>query len=65
MDKWIHPAFFFLIGSLLLPFVKGKAKKCFILFIPVLSIVDVAFMKVGTLWKHTLPQYESRRRQGR
>jgi multicomponent Na+:H+ antiporter subunit D len=48
MDKWIHPAFFFLIGSLLLPFVKGKAKKCLILLIPILSIIDVAFMKVGT-----------------
>jgi multicomponent Na+:H+ antiporter subunit D len=48
MDKWIHPAFFFLIGSLLLPFVKGKAKRYFILLIPVLSIIDVAFMKVGT-----------------
>ena len=48
MDKWIHPAFFFLIGSLLLPFVKGKAKKCFTLLIPILSIIDVALMKVGT-----------------
>jgi multicomponent Na+:H+ antiporter subunit D len=48
MDRWVHPAIFFFIGSLLLPFVKGKAKKFLILFIPVLSIIDVALMHVGT-----------------
>jgi multicomponent Na+:H+ antiporter subunit D len=48
MDRWVHPAIFFYIGSLLLPFMKGKARKFFILFIPVLSIIDVAFMHAGT-----------------
>jgi len=48
MNNWVHPAIFYLVGSLLIPFVKGQAKKFFILLIPVLSIVDVAFMKVGT-----------------
>jgi multicomponent Na+:H+ antiporter subunit D len=48
MDKWIHPALFYLLGSLLIPFVKGKAKKFLTLLIPILSIIDVAFMKTGT-----------------
>ncbi len=48
MDRWVHPAIFFFIGSLLLPLVKGKARKFLILFIPVLSIIDVALMHVGT-----------------
>jgi multicomponent Na+:H+ antiporter subunit D len=48
MDRWVHPAIFFYIGSLLLPFMKGKARKFFILFIPVLSIIDVALMHAGT-----------------
>ncbi|HNS14652.1 MAG TPA: Na(+)/H(+) antiporter subunit D [Syntrophorhabdaceae bacterium] len=47
MDRWVHPAIFFFIGSLLLPFVKGKAKKFLILLIPVLSIIDVAVMQAG------------------
>ena len=48
MNNWVHPAIFYLVGSLLIPFVKGQTKKFLILLIPVLSIIDVAFMKVGT-----------------
>jgi multicomponent Na+:H+ antiporter subunit D len=48
MDKWVHPAIFFFIGSLLLPLLKGKVKKVFLLLLPVLSIIDVALMHVGT-----------------
>ncbi len=48
MDSWIHPSIFYLLGSLLIPFFKGKARQLFILLIPVLSIVDVALMKDGT-----------------
>ncbi|MBA4416571.1 MAG: Na(+)/H(+) antiporter subunit D [Syntrophus sp. (in: bacteria)] len=48
MDKWVHPALFFFIGSLLLPFFKGKAKKGIALLIPILSIIDVALMQAGT-----------------
>jgi multicomponent Na+:H+ antiporter subunit D len=47
MDSWIHPALFFFIGSLLIPFVKGKARTFLILLIPVLSIIDVAVMTEG------------------
>jgi multicomponent Na+:H+ antiporter subunit D len=47
MDSWIHPAIFFFAGSLLLPFISGKAKKFLILLVPVLSIVDVAIMQEG------------------
>lgn len=48
MDKWLHPAIFYFIGSLLLPLIKNeKAKKLFILLVPILSIVDVALMQEG------------------
>ncbi|MCX5817150.1 MAG: Na(+)/H(+) antiporter subunit D [Proteobacteria bacterium] len=48
MDRWLHPAVFYFIGSLLLPFIKHeKAKRFFILLIPVLSIIDVALMQEG------------------
>ena len=48
MDRWLHPAVFYFIGSLLLPFIRHeKAKRFFILLIPVLSIIDVALMQEG------------------
>ncbi len=47
MDSWIHPAIFYLLGSLLVPFARGNAKKFLILLIPTLSIIDVAIMKEG------------------
>ncbi len=47
MDRWIHPALFFFLGALLLPLVKGKAKKVFILLVPVLAIVSVALARYG------------------
>lgn len=49
MDRWIHPAVFFFVGSLLLPLIRNeKAKKFFVLLIPVLAIIDVALMQEGT-----------------
>ena len=47
MNNWLHPAMFFFIGALLLPFVKGKAKKVFLLLVPVLSIIAVALAEQG------------------
>jgi multicomponent Na+:H+ antiporter subunit D len=48
MNSWMHPAIFFFVGSLLLPFIKGRAKQYLILLIPALSIIDVAMLKEGT-----------------
>ena len=53
MDRWVHPALFYFLGSLLLPFLKGKVKKFFLLFIPALSMVDVAMMKPGIYGSYT------------
>ena len=48
MDRWIHPALFFFLGALLLPLLKGKAKKAFILLIPAVSLLSVALTRNGT-----------------
>jgi multicomponent Na+:H+ antiporter subunit D len=48
MDNWIHPALFFFLGALLLPLIKGKAKKGFILLVPVCAIVSVAMAEYGS-----------------
>ena len=47
MDRWIHPAIFFFAGGILLPFIKGKAKKVFLLFVPILAIASVFLSSYG------------------
>jgi len=47
MDRWVHPALFFFLGSLLLPLFRGKAKKGFILLIPILAMISVAMTQYG------------------
>jgi multicomponent Na+:H+ antiporter subunit D len=48
MNNWIHPAIFYFVGALLLPFFKGTLKKVVILLIPLASIVVVALTQYGT-----------------
>lgn len=47
-DFWIHPAAIMLFGSLLIPLIPGKAKKAYIILIPVLAFLNVATMDYGT-----------------
>ncbi|MBM4314052.1 MAG: Na(+)/H(+) antiporter subunit D [Deltaproteobacteria bacterium] len=47
MTSWLHPALFFFLGSLLLPFFQGKARKIILLLIPVLAIIAVAAAEQG------------------
>jgi len=47
MNSWLHPALFFFLGSLLLPFFQGKARKAILLLIPVLAIIAVATAEQG------------------
>ena len=47
MDRWVHPSLFFFLGSLLLPLIGGRAKKVFLLLIPLLAIVAVAMTQNG------------------
>ena len=47
MIKWVHPALFFFLGGLLLPFFKGKAKQAVILLIPAGAIMAVALTSAG------------------
>ncbi len=49
MNNWIHPAILYLVGALLLPFLRGRLKKAFVLLIPLAGIAVVALAKDG-LW---------------
>ncbi|MDZ4163904.1 MAG: Na(+)/H(+) antiporter subunit D [Smithellaceae bacterium] len=47
MDSWVHPALVYFIGSLFLPFLKGKARQGLLLLIPIVSVLLVANMQEG------------------
>jgi len=50
-EAWIHPGFLFLFGCLLIPLLRGRVKKFYLLLIPALSIAAVALMKEGVYWR--------------
>ncbi|MDH5298608.1 MAG: Na(+)/H(+) antiporter subunit D [Desulfobulbaceae bacterium] len=47
-DLWLHPALILVIGSFLLPLIKGPAKKSFLMLVPILAFLDVYMMPKGT-----------------
>jgi len=55
----IPPAFIFIAGGLLLPFLKLKrAKQIFQLLIPTIAFIDLLFMGQGTYWTYHFLGYE-------
>lgn len=47
MIEWIHPAVFLILGSLLIPFFKGRAQQIYLVLLPVLSLLSVMLMEPG------------------
>ncbi|MEI6211573.1 MAG: Na(+)/H(+) antiporter subunit D, partial [bacterium] len=47
-DIWIHPAAILLLGALLMPLVRGRARSVLLLAVPLLVFARVASLDVGT-----------------
>ncbi len=48
MNNWIHPAFIFIIGALIVPLIRNRRiKQVVLVLIPLLAFLDVSFMKFG------------------
>ena len=45
---WINPAFLFILGSFLIPILKGRAKQTFLLLVPATAFLVVNSMSQGT-----------------
>src|SRR5262249_25107386 len=45
---WIHPALILMVGALLLPLVPARAKRVFLLLIPLLAFARIWSLKTGT-----------------
>jgi multicomponent Na+:H+ antiporter subunit D len=48
MDKFIHPALFFILGAFLIPVFKGWLKKVYLLAIPAVAFLTVLNLNIGT-----------------
>ncbi len=47
MDKFIHPALFFILGAFLIPVLKGRLKQIYLLLIPAAAFYTVVTMNLG------------------
>ena len=53
-----HPAFIFIIGSLLIPLLRGKIKQIYILSLPILAFFVILQLPEGIPWTHKFMGYE-------
>jgi len=52
------PAFIFIIGALAIPFLKGRIKQAYLLFLPVLGFIDIISLQPGTSWVYPFLSYQ-------
>ena len=56
MINWVHPAFIFILGALVLPFLQSKSRKLrlaheiYVLVIPFIGFANLLLMEEGTNW---------------
>jgi multicomponent Na+:H+ antiporter subunit D len=56
MIEWFHPGLIYLFGALLIPLFKGRLKKAYLLFLPILAFVNLVltskgvFLSKGKTW---------------
>lgn len=50
MNDWFHPAFLYIFGAILIPFLKGKVRQAYLVLIPLLAVYAVFQMSQGTFW---------------
>lgn len=48
MIEWLHPGILLIIGALLVPVLKGNAKKAYLVLLPAVAFVNCALMTSGT-----------------
>ena len=54
MNNMIPPPFIFIIGALLVPFIKGRLKSSFMLLLPILVWITLMKMPMGNYWTVSL-----------
>jgi multicomponent Na+:H+ antiporter subunit D len=58
MIEWVHPGFVFIFGALLIPFLKGKWQKAYLLLLPTAAFISLLRMSTGVFWRIPFLEYE-------
>jgi multicomponent Na+:H+ antiporter subunit D len=58
MIDTVPPAFIFIVGALLVPFLKGKLKSAYLLFLPILGFINLINIPEGIHWGVRFLDYE-------
>jgi len=58
MIEWVHPGLILIFGALLIPFLKGKWQKAYLLLLPILAFIDLLHMSTGVFWRIPFLEYE-------
>lgn len=58
MIKAIPPSFVFILGAMLIPFLKGRVKQLYMLMVPVVAFLDIAYLPSGTSWIYNFLGYD-------
>jgi multicomponent Na+:H+ antiporter subunit D len=54
----VPPASVFLLGTLLIPFLRGRLRQAYLLFVPVVAFFNLLSLAPGTTWKVHFLRYE-------
>ncbi len=51
MIEWLHPAVILIPGAFLIPFLRGKARKAYMILLPTAALLAVYLMNAGNFWQ--------------
>jgi len=57
MINTVPPALIFIVGALLIPLLKGRVKSAYLLFLPVLGMINLLQIPEGTHWVYRFMDY--------
>jgi len=57
MIAWLHPGLIFIFGALLIPVLKGRWQKTYMLLLPIVALIDLTFMSEGAFWSFPVSEY--------
>lgn len=58
MINMIHPTTIFIIGAFLIPFLRSRLRKIFLIIAPISAFIILLCMSHGTYWTHKFLDYE-------
>lgn len=58
MSEGLHPAWIYLLGALIVPFLNGRVRQVFALLVPVLGFLNFYLIPEGVHWKLSLLDFE-------